>query len=241
MNSKNRKASPSTPQVKLRSGQRQTTAWVKWAKQGSGSSGVADTKTAYYTAEGERKSRRARNHPEWADLPCQIEPGAQTGYQRITELPVLPCSRTTVGRGGNTDEKFGTGSGAVTRIKVRRTTRRPRADQRRDALTGDGHGAAEGHQRIQRETGALEKQSARSAENKDDKRASDNKPLGSSKNIPTRKATRRPYIYTTSKEQVEEVKRRPDVKKCGSRLATRQNGLSGKTVDSQRGRIHCDL
>jgi YD repeat-containing protein len=61
-----------------------------WVAQGSGGSGSGahDTKTAYYTAEGESGVATCRNHPEWADLPCQVEPAAQPGTSGLPELPV---------------------------------------------------------------------------------------------------------------------------------------------------------
>ena len=46
-----------------------------------------DTKTIYYTAKEEATVAACRNHPEWADLPCQIEPVAQPDHG-LPEVPV---------------------------------------------------------------------------------------------------------------------------------------------------------
>lgn len=47
-----------------------------------------DTKTAYYTAKEESSVVTCRNHPEWANLPCQTELAAQPDHG----LPELPTS-----------------------------------------------------------------------------------------------------------------------------------------------------
>ncbi|MGA2455744.1 MAG: SMP-30/gluconolactonase/LRE family protein [Solirubrobacteraceae bacterium] len=49
---------------------------------------VHNTKTIYYTAKEEAEVLTCRNHPEWAGLPCQTEPGAQPHTAELPELPV---------------------------------------------------------------------------------------------------------------------------------------------------------
>ena len=85
-----------------------------------------DTKTDYYTAKDESQIPACRNHPEWANLPCQTEPVAQPDHS-LPELPV-----TTIASYYNiwdkietTEEKFGTGS-------------KQRAHQDRDLRSGAG-------------------------------------------------------------------------------------------------------
>jgi tripartite motif-containing protein 71 len=53
---------------------------------------VHDTKTIYYTANGEAEVTACRNHPEWANLPCLTEPAAQPETEN---LPPLLVTTTT--------------------------------------------------------------------------------------------------------------------------------------------------
>jgi YD repeat-containing protein len=85
-----------------------------WAPQGSGSSGAHNTKTAYYTAEGESAVAACRNHPEWADLPCQTEPAAQPGTSGLPELPVTTMTYNFWDEVETKTEQFG----STTRTKT---------------------------------------------------------------------------------------------------------------------------
>ena len=127
-----------------------------------GNEGAHDTRTAYYSAEEESGVVACRKHPEWADLPCQTEPVAQTGVSGAPELPVTTIASYNMwDEVEKTEEKFGTGSGAVTRTKTqtydpagRALTSEEKAEPATDTalpkVTNEYNG----------ETGALEKQSA---------------------------------------------------------------------------------
>jgi YD repeat-containing protein len=132
----------------------------KWVK-GSGGSGAHDTKTAYYSSEGESEVAACRNHSEWANLPCQTEPVAQTGVSGSPELPVVTFTYNSWDEVEKTGEKFGTGSGAVTRTKTQtydpagrgwtsEATSSPATDTALPKVTNEYNS----------ETGILEKQSA---------------------------------------------------------------------------------
>jgi DNA-binding beta-propeller fold protein YncE len=77
-----------------------------------------DVKTAYYSAKEESPVTACRNHPEWANLPCQTEPAAQPDHG-LPELPVTTIKSYDMWDIPEvTEEKFGTGSKAVTRTKT---------------------------------------------------------------------------------------------------------------------------
>ncbi len=76
--------------------------------------GAHDTTTAYYTAEGESEVPACRNHPEWADLPCQTAPTEQPGTAGLPELPVTTVTYNLWDEVEATTERFG----AVTRSKA---------------------------------------------------------------------------------------------------------------------------
>ena len=76
-----------------------------------------DTKTIYYTAEANSTYTNCGKHPEWASLPCLTEPVAQPDYG-LPELPVTTIASYNIwDEVETTEEKFGTGSKAVTRTK----------------------------------------------------------------------------------------------------------------------------
>ncbi len=77
-----------------------------------------DTQTIYYSAKEESSVTTCRNHPEWAGLACQAEPAAQPD-RGLPELPVsVVASYNIWDEAERTEEKFGTGSKAVTRTKI---------------------------------------------------------------------------------------------------------------------------
>ncbi|HEV7937230.1 MAG TPA: RHS repeat-associated core domain-containing protein [Solirubrobacteraceae bacterium] len=47
-----------------------------------------DTKTTYYSTKGEAAIVGCQNHPEWANMPCQIEPAAQPETPGLPNLPI---------------------------------------------------------------------------------------------------------------------------------------------------------
>jgi RHS repeat-associated protein len=55
---------------------------------------VDDVKTIYYTAKEEAAVATCRNHPEWANLPCQTEPAAQPA--KGDPLPVTTISSYSI-------------------------------------------------------------------------------------------------------------------------------------------------
>jgi DNA-binding beta-propeller fold protein YncE len=85
---------------------------------GSGNAGTHNVKTAYYTPGTESPVSACQNHQEWANLPCQTEPAAQPGIGVSPELPVATLTYNLWDEVEATSEKFGTGSGAVTRTKA---------------------------------------------------------------------------------------------------------------------------
>lgn len=119
-----------------------------------------DTKTIYYTAKGEAEVAECQNHPEWANLPCQVRAAAQPN-RGLPELPVTTMASYNIwGEAEKTEEKFGTGSKAVTRTKTEtydpagraltsEETASPATDTALPKVTNQYNGA----------TGALENQS----------------------------------------------------------------------------------
>jgi RHS repeat-associated protein len=61
----------------------------KWLTLSSlvGQAGANDTQTIYYTAKSEATVEKCRNHPEWANLPCQTQPAHQPETSSLPELP----------------------------------------------------------------------------------------------------------------------------------------------------------
>jgi DNA-binding beta-propeller fold protein YncE len=77
-----------------------------------------DLKTVYYSAKEESPVAACRNHPEWANLPCQTEPAAQPDHG-LPEVPVATIASYNMWDEAEvTEEKFGSGSKAVVRKKV---------------------------------------------------------------------------------------------------------------------------
>jgi YD repeat-containing protein len=128
---------------------------------GSGNIGAHDTKTAYYSSEGESEVATCRNHPEWANLPCQTEPAAQTGVSGSPELPVTTMTYNIWDEVEKAEEKFGTGSGAVIRTKTQAYDPAGRAltsEEKAEPVTDTA--LPQVTNEYNTETGALEKQSA---------------------------------------------------------------------------------
>lgn len=77
-----------------------------------------DTQTVYYSAEANSTYPNCGKHPEWADLVCQTQPAAQPD-RGLPELPVSTVASYNIWDDvEKTEEKFGTGSKAVTRAKT---------------------------------------------------------------------------------------------------------------------------
>jgi RHS repeat-associated protein len=129
----------------------------RWVPTIAGNEGAHDTKTVYYTAKEEAAVPECRNHPEWAELPCQTEPVAQPGGS-LPQLPVTTITSynvwdeplTTVEKGAKTRTKTDTYDSAgrlkATTVESGEGTALPEVTYGYTAETGA-------------ETGALTKQS----------------------------------------------------------------------------------
>jgi YD repeat-containing protein len=89
----------------------------EWIPSTTGNVGAHDTKTAYYSSEGESEVEECRGHPEWAGLPCETQPAAQPGVSGLPELPVTTIKYNIWDQPETTEETFGSGTGAKKRIK----------------------------------------------------------------------------------------------------------------------------
>jgi DNA-binding beta-propeller fold protein YncE len=90
----------------------------KWVPSFTGNEGAHETRTIYYTAKEEAEVTTCRNHPEWAGLICQIEPISQPD-RGLPEVPITTVALYNLwGEAEKTEEKFATGSKAVTRTKT---------------------------------------------------------------------------------------------------------------------------
>jgi tripartite motif-containing protein 71 len=77
-----------------------------------------NTKTIYYTAKEEAGVATCRNRPEWTGLVCQVQPVSQPD-RGLPELPITTVALYNLwGEAEKTEEKFGTGSKAVSRTKT---------------------------------------------------------------------------------------------------------------------------
>ncbi len=131
-----------------------------------GNEAAHDTKTIYYTAKEEAEIAACRNHPEWADMPCQTESAAQPGIAASPPLPVTSFTYNMWDNVEETSEKFTRFNSegkeeTVTRTKAQtydpagraltsEETASPATDTALPKVTNEYNA----------ETGALEKQSA---------------------------------------------------------------------------------
>jgi YD repeat-containing protein len=143
------------------SGNDRVEKWTVSATASTGNPYAHDARTAYYSSGEESTVAGCRKHPEWANLPCQTEPVAQTGVSGSPELPISMLTYNIWDEVEKTEEKFGTGAGAVTRTKTQtydpagraltsEETSSPATDTALPKVTNE----------YNTETGALEKQSA---------------------------------------------------------------------------------
>ena len=72
-----------------------------------GNEGAHDAKTIYYSAKAESPVTACRNHPEWTNLVCQIEPAAQPGVGGAPELPITRTTYNVWDEPEIVEEKFG--------------------------------------------------------------------------------------------------------------------------------------
>jgi DNA-binding beta-propeller fold protein YncE len=132
----------------------------RWAPESNGNIQAHDVKTFYYTAEGESPITACRNHPEWANLPCQTEPVAQPGVSGLPELPV-----TTIASYNMWDEVLETAEkfGSTSRKKIQTYDAAGRALTSEETSTIDT-ALPKVTNEYNAETGALEKQSTTTGE-----------------------------------------------------------------------------
>ncbi len=71
-----------------------------------GNEGVHDARISYYSSEEESEIPACRKHPEWANLPCQTEPAAQTGLSGSPALPITTLTYNIWDEVEKTEEKF---------------------------------------------------------------------------------------------------------------------------------------
>ncbi len=126
-----------------------------------GNEGAHDTKTIYYSAEGESPLAECQNHPDWADLTCQVEPVAQPGDE-----PNVPVTRMTYNIWDEietTTENFA----ATAKLPATARTKAQTYDSAGRALTSEETASPVTDTALptvtneyNKETGALEKQNA---------------------------------------------------------------------------------
>jgi DNA-binding beta-propeller fold protein YncE len=76
-----------------------------------------DTQTIYYSAEANSTYPNCGKHAEWSNLLCQTQLAAQPS-RGLPELPVTTMTYNVWDETETTAEKYGTGAGAVTRVKT---------------------------------------------------------------------------------------------------------------------------
>ena len=87
----------------------------QWVPTITGNAGAHDTKTIYYTAQGEAEVEACREHIEWSGLPCETKPVAQPGVSG-PELPVTTTKYNIWDQPETIEEAFGT------TIRTKKTT-----------------------------------------------------------------------------------------------------------------------
>jgi sugar lactone lactonase YvrE len=134
-----------------------------------------DTQTIYYSTEANSTYPNCGNHPEWANLPCQTQLAAQPD-RGLPELPVTTMTYNMWDEVEGSTEKFGTGTGAVSREKIQTY------DPAGRALTSEEKSSPATDTALpkvtneyNKENGTLEKQSATIAEKLKTTTAKDNR------------------------------------------------------------------
>ncbi len=79
----------------------------QWAPRVAGSAGAQETKTIFYTSAANSEYPACGGHIEWAGLPCQTRPVAQTGIGGLPELPVTTITYNMWDQAETTTEVFG--------------------------------------------------------------------------------------------------------------------------------------
>ncbi|HWY18310.1 MAG TPA: RHS repeat-associated core domain-containing protein [Solirubrobacteraceae bacterium] len=77
-----------------------------------------DTRTIYYTAKGEAEISACREHPEWANLPCETTPVVQPGTSELPELATTEYKYNVWDEPETTIETVKSKTGSTTRTKT---------------------------------------------------------------------------------------------------------------------------
>lgn len=123
---------------------------------------VHDTKTIYYTPENEAETSECRNHPEWANLPCQTMPDAQPTNTTAGSIPTVTQVYNALDEVTKTTETFPANEhfAATTRTKTETYDAAGRAlTSEETATTGTSQPTTTN--KYNSETGALEEQSTK--------------------------------------------------------------------------------
>jgi YD repeat-containing protein len=123
----------------------------EWVPTITGNQNTHIIQTIYYSAGTESSVPACRNHPEWADLPCQTQPIAQP---EGSPLPVSTVTYNLWDEVEKTEEQFG----STTRIKAQTYDAAGRAITSETTSTIDT-ALPKVTNEYNKETGALEKQS----------------------------------------------------------------------------------
>ena len=129
-------------------------------KYNNANQAVHDTKTIYYSVGTEASVEACRNHPEWADMPCETVPVAQPS---TTPAPNLPETRATYNVWGDPETVIET-FGPVVRTKKETFDAAGRAISSEVSASGVSPGEdtplPSTTNEYNAQTGALEKQNA---------------------------------------------------------------------------------
>ncbi|HEX5308014.1 MAG TPA: 6-bladed beta-propeller [Solirubrobacteraceae bacterium] len=121
-----------------------------------------DIKSIYYTPEGEAETSECRNHPEWANLPCQIMPAAQPTNTTASSVPIITQVYNALDEITKTTETFPANEHftATTRTKTETYDAAGRAITSEETAT-TGTSQPTTTNKYNSETGALEEQSTK--------------------------------------------------------------------------------
>jgi YD repeat-containing protein len=132
----------------------------RWTMQAANSEAVHNTRTIYYTTEEEAEAATCRNHPEWANLPCQTMPVAQPTNTTASAIPTVTQLYNALDEVTTTTEAFPTSEhfAATTRTKTETYDAAGRALTSEETATV-GIALPKTTNKYNSETGALEQQS----------------------------------------------------------------------------------
>ncbi len=79
----------------------------EWVPAVTGNEGAHDSKTIYYSTAPNSEYKGCGEHPEWANLPCETKPVAQSGVSGLPELPISTVTYNLWDEVEKTEEAFG--------------------------------------------------------------------------------------------------------------------------------------